>query len=421
MAFPRIGGPTLGLTTQPLTFSTLGVPNDQGDNVVTLAAGQTFNLPAGTFLVQPGPYTFLQWKDPVPNVWRTVQTAATTIHQIDSDGGNYRLANLTGCVIGAAITTGGAGWTNAIGGTTNFSSVSCSGSPTFSVIVGGALSTSGAPIATTGGTGQTAGSGFTFLPTVVIDPPPQGGIQATAVVTLLSGTGLSASGACLTYTNQGAGYTSVPNITIIPDPRDLNSSGVFSGTLPTVTGGALTGSGVVTGILVTNHGSSFNASGGAPSITFTSGGVGGTTMPTATAIMCWTLMTGANTVSGGTFLISNPILASGQAAPFAMLISSNNAFPGAGTALNQSSLVVGNPAFETQLVQLTRPIRMTIPSSGQSLSTGTNALSVEDFGLVTRVPTLQVVVVTSGVGFSATLSGTSGLGGVADTSVIQRI
>ena len=417
MAFPRIGGTGIGLGSgQPLAYSNTGAPIAAGLNVVNLLAGETFLLPAGTFMVQPGPYTFLQWLDPVSNVWRTVQTGATVVHTVDSDGANYRLANQTGCVIGAAVTTGGAGWTNAIGGTSNFSSITCSGSPTFVAIVGGALGssgTSGAPTVTT------SGSGYNFPPLIMIDPPPTGGVQATAVATL-NATGI----ATIAYTNQGAGYTTIPNLNIIPDQRELNTStGLFSGTAATATIPYIGYSGTVTAILVTNHGQSFNASGGAPSITFTSGGAGGTTLPTATAIMCWSFMTGANSISGGTFIISQPsITTAANVSSGASIISINNAFPGAGTSpVTQTGMQFGYPIFESQLVQLPRPIRLSILVSGTALTTASNGFVVEDAGIVCRVPQLALIGPTSGGSFFASLSGTSGLGGVPDTSVVQRI
>src|SRR5277367_1343283 len=77
MAFPRIGGQGIGLnlgnavgSAQQLgsqILSSAGFIQAQGSNVVTLSGGETLAIPAGTFLVAPGPYTSLQWFEPVSN------------------------------------------------------------------------------------------------------------------------------------------------------------------------------------------------------------------------------------------------------------------------------------------------------------------------------------------------------------------
>ena len=137
MATVRIGGASVPLPTFPglvpqFTGSVAGTITGL-TNSVSLNAGETFLLPSGTFWVRPGPYTFLQWLDPVTNIWRVTPAAATDVHYIDSDGTNYRLANTTGCAIGAVITTGGTAttYTNGIGATaTGLTVTASSGSST---------------------------------------------------------------------------------------------------------------------------------------------------------------------------------------------------------------------------------------------------------------------------------------------------
>lgn len=406
MAIPRIGGSGIGFTNAGL--ATTGGVNVGFTNAVTLTAGETFIIPAGTYMVHPGPYTYLQWLDPASGLWKTMNTAATVPHAIDSDGANFRLANQTGCVVGALITTGGAGGPNGIGATTASLTITSSGGPTFSPIVGGALSTSGAPAL------LTTGSGYLFPPIVIIDAPPAGGIQATAFATLSGG--FLAASSPITFINQGAGYTSVPNITLVNDPRDTVGAGA------SVTGGALTGSGVLTGLLVTNHGNSFTASGAAPAITIVTGGAGWTTLPAATAIMNWCLTSGISGVSGGTVFTVSPVFTSGTTSAY--YLTYNMTAPGVGSAPNAGSLVIGNPDYDIKLT-LPRPARLTVVVSGALVGTGANGFVLEDAGLgIQRVPSLFGNVATSGTAtqFQASTSGV--LGGSPsphDTSVLQRI
>ena len=190
MATVRLGGPSIGLPTFPgLVNVTTGVQAGQIKgltNVITLAAGETFTIPSGTWLIKTGPYTFIQWLDPVTNTYKIRPTSKDDSTYVESDGTNFRLANTTGCVIGAVITTGTCtGSTNGIGAAIN--GVSCtpsSGASTWQTIIGGSISATIASV-----TNQTSiGTGYTYIPTVIIDAPPQGGLQATAIVTSLSAT-----------------------------------------------------------------------------------------------------------------------------------------------------------------------------------------------------------------------------------------
>src|SRR5258707_4096814 len=103
MAIPRIGGPGVALNltgaigslapTAPGVFSGAS-PN----NAVTLPAGCVFIVPAGTYYIEPGQVTSLQFLDPVSQSWRTINSTPNAGgFNVDSDGRNIRLANLTGC------------------------------------------------------------------------------------------------------------------------------------------------------------------------------------------------------------------------------------------------------------------------------------------------------------------------------------
>ena len=139
------------------------------------------------------------------------------------------------------------------------------------VIVGGSVA---APTLTQ------AGSGFLVPPLIVIDPPPAGGIQATAYAVLTAAGALSA----VTMDNVGGGYAATPNFWIIPQPalyQGGTQQGTAAGAVPApglvsqtnavpgnqnigagttgalLTPVALTGSGTLTGLVITNNGGGY--------------------------------------------------------------------------------------------------------------------------------------------------------------------
>jgi hypothetical protein len=235
MAFPRIGG--------------AGIPLNLGaavTNAITLQAGQLYIIPAGTYFAAPGPYTCIQWLDAVSGLWRDINADIGTCPGIiDSDGANFRLANLTGCPVAALITNSGSGLTNGIG-TVNV--VPSSGASVWQTVVGGAIN---ATVAITA-----AGNSYTYPPTLLISAPKVvGGIQATATCTVTAGaiTGVS-------VTNQGAGYLFAPTITVINDQRDTTGNGAILTVNPT-----LAASGQLTALYPTNPGISLSAP---PTFTF---------------------------------------------------------------------------------------------------------------------------------------------------------
>ena len=171
MAIPRIGGVGIPLNLTgaiggPLPQGTSFAPT-KGSNAITLSASEVFALPAGTYLIAAGPYTSIQFLDPVENNWRTINAANSLMPiTVDSDGGNYRLANLTGTPIGALITNSGSAYTNGIGTTATGLTVTISaGSSKWVPVVGGAINST---ITITAG-----GTGYLFPPILVIDTPPE--------------------------------------------------------------------------------------------------------------------------------------------------------------------------------------------------------------------------------------------------------
>jgi len=186
----------------------------KGSNAIDLKAGQLMILPSGTYLISPGPYTSIMWLDPVTQIYRSVSTPGDRIPMvIVADGGNYALANTTGCAVGAIVTTTGSGYTNGIGATaTGLSFSTNGGAQTWVPVVGGAINST---VSVTAG-----GANYTYPPILVFDAPPPGGIQATGYCTLSTG-----AVNAVTVVNQGGGYVTAPNITVINDLRDTTGSG----------------------------------------------------------------------------------------------------------------------------------------------------------------------------------------------------
>src|ERR1035437_8297697 len=230
-----IGGPGIGLGLR-----------GKSSNTITLPAGCTYIPPAGNYIANLGPYTSLQYLDPVTGNWRTQADADTGNGQTWSfDGSNQRLANLTGCPVAAIIVTGSAtGSVTGIGTTaTTLTVTPSSGSSTWCPIVGGAV----APLALTGTTGGKTNTGFLYPPSIVISAPPPGGLQATAHILMTGGAG-TLTAISVIVDNQGAGYTQPPTIQVTNDPRDTVGSWGGTTTL------GLTGTGTLTGLYPLNQG-----------------------------------------------------------------------------------------------------------------------------------------------------------------------
>jgi hypothetical protein len=386
MATVRLGGAgiPLNLNNAPASNQPVGgvtFTTGRGTNVLTLSASESFILPAGTYLIAPGPYTSLQWLDPVTQIWRTINaTNSEGFEAIDSDGANWRLANLTGCPIGALITNAGSGLTNGIGTTaTGLTVTASSGSSTWQPVVGGAINSTVTITA--------AGSGYLYPPILVFDAPPAGGIQASGVCTISAGV-INA----VTVTNQGAGYVVAPNITLINDPRDTAGTG---GIL--TVNSTLAGSGTMTALYPTNQGTALTA---VPTFTFSPASTLAATCVMNFVVTSFTIGSG---VSGAGY---------GNAQPFLVL--------------SQGGIVAGTRASD-----VAGPITdkgLTIPRmaqiAGTTASTGKLQISgsvVTDAGFgFQAVPNLIPLAGGSGLG---TTQGqlTAAVGGITDTSWIQPV
>ena len=390
--------------------------NAAGAFPIALSGGQYYYPPPGNYLITLGAQSCLQWWDPVQYSWRNLSGPGAETFQIDLDGYNHRVINLSGVVIGASITNAGSGGTNGIGPTTG-TTVSFGAAPTNGVaaagyaIIGGSL-----PALSI----AQAGSQFRVPPLILIDPPPIGGIQATAVCTITTAGALNS----VTLVNAGAGYLALPNVYVVPQFLDYPGALALPGVIPvaptpvapnfppglivnlppqtwmnaltpafpTSTGalvgfGAATGpsgSGTLTGIVVTDYGYGYTSA-TIPTISFGgSAPVGGGVAATAIMSMSLTALTGA----GGT------------------------------------GYTVGNPweSSEMQLVAIyNNNVLLARPARGRLTSTA-GALVIEDAGFGFQVApvagnfgvALGGSIPTGTITFSAMTSG-----GVNDTSILQ--
>jgi hypothetical protein len=271
----RIGG-NAGLPYPQSLYPTelFGAPPDCPTNKICLAPGDTLPIPAGDWFVNLGQYCFLQFLDPITNVWSMGPNAAWQGgHQfVVSDGFNVRAANMTGCPLSATVTAPGDG--NYVQATTTITAKG--GTSTWVPIIGGAL----------GGLSLIApGAGYGVAPEVFIPAPPPasnnangvGGIPASAQAFISSGT---VSG--VTFTNPGAGYPSGVTLVLVPSANDPNlSSGITNATVSF----SLVNAGSITGVLCTNPGVAITPA----NITLTVTGAGANGTVTANVLQTVTL------------------------------------------------------------------------------------------------------------------------------------
>ena len=348
-------------------------PYPGSPNAIALAPGEQYVLgpEAGLYQIALSPYHVMQYRDPISNQWRSAGNSgeAASVNTIWSDGVNVRLANQTGCAVGALLTAAGSGYTSAP------TVAPSAGGSKWNALVGGAVNTSV--------TVSAGGQNYTYPPTCVIDAPPRGGIQATATATLSSG-----AVSAVTIIDQGAGYVTTPNISFVNDPREIENPLLTTGYGAKATL-ALTGAQTVTGLICTDPGQ-----GGLTSIPTLAFSGGGGSSAAATVLMCWTAT--AYTTSGGTGY------------PNAFEISGLDAFP-------TTSPAYTNPTSQKNLVYTRRASIKAIASGGVPTATGQ---VVYDGGIYTSQPT--ALAVTGGlITAAATLALT--MGGVSGVSLVMRV
>lgn len=285
----QLSGPGVGLQLPQNLYPTeLGnSPYDFSTNRICLAPGQQNPIPRGDWYIGLGSYCVAQYLDPVTNTWVTTATGGWNggVIFVQSDGFNWRVANLLGCVVGAAITNYGAG-----GYVQGSTTIAVTGSTaTLQPIIGGQCTISGT---FTVGI-PTVGGGYGVAPIVYIPAPPPGqsnpngvgGVQASGYASIQNGT---VNG--FTFTNPGAGYPTAPIPVVLPNPTDPNiASGITAASIVL----ALTGSGSVTGVLGTNPGAPLAT---ISQVTLTVSGAG--TQATVSPIVMQTV-TAASVTGGG--------------------------------------------------------------------------------------------------------------------------
>src|SRR5574337_537712 len=122
----------------PLVFGAQGVtPSLRGvpSQVYSLNAGEVMLIPPGAWAVKPGRYSQVQEFDPVTGTWRGIGDDSNAYKYLNSDGVNFRIANQTGCAVGALITNVGYSYTSAPTVTAS------AGGSVWQAIIGGAIST----------------------------------------------------------------------------------------------------------------------------------------------------------------------------------------------------------------------------------------------------------------------------------------
>ena len=370
MSVIGIGGPGIPLPYPALNY---GYSPVGGTNRIDLYPGSTILIPSGTWFINPGIYTFIQVLDPVTNSWAVIPDSSLGIPQfVNSDGSNYRLANLTGCMVGAIVTSAGTGYTSS-----NPPIITASaGDSTWRAIVGGWVQTY---------TISSGGANYSRPPVVLVSAPPAGGVQATAVAILTAGVVTS-----IAATNYGAGYTSAPTVTIIPSETEVNN------VTPAVATANITNTDGVTGVICTNPG---NSVGVLPTLSFSSGAAA------ATAVGCFA-------VTGFSFSTSG--VAYGTSVTHQLQVTK-------GAAAASGNPAVGERIFTPRLCRAT-----VTSSAGGALNTAQWTASgvIVDGGLFQNTSGNSMVV--SSLVPSASLPTTAAVsvptyGGVLDTSFITPV
>lgn len=370
-----LSGPGVGLQLPQYLYPSelTNAPYDLSQNYLSLSPGDTLPIPAGNWYVNVGMVSVLQYLDPLTGIWRIPRGGQRNMPQyVKSDGFNWRVANLTGCPVGAVITNAGTAYVES---TTTV--VAGTGNSTWQAIVGGLVSYTSM---------SNFGGGYGVPPLVFLTPPPQPGVQATAIATI--GTGGSVSG--ITMVNAGAGYDTAPTAVILPSPTDPNiNSGITQAVAVMGQYGGTSASGSLSAILCTNPGVSIAS---VPTLTIAGGGSSGA----ATALRMSTMTAGSVTGAGVGFGTTG---------------SSGLATVGGGSA---ATAVNVNPEIElTNFIP--RPASATLAASGGSLaSIGT----IFDSGLFVGTPTV-IVQAGSGAAPSTAATVTLTLGGANDTVLLQ--
>lgn len=362
----------------PLIFGAQGVqPSLRGQptNVFGLQAGACQIIPAGTWYIGKK-YARVQELDTITGIWRPIGDDAP-FGYYRSDGANVRIANQTGCAIGALMTTAGTGYTSAP------TVVASAGGSIWQPIVGGAINTS---VTVTNG-----GSNYTYPPLVQFSAPGAPGIQATGYCTLSSG-----AVSTVTVVDQGGGYTQAPTITFTNDPREgLNGVSTGSGAVATA---VLTGAGTIVGVLCLDHGTPLTA---LPTLTFSGGGG---SSAAATVLMDWCFLNATLTAAG---------VAYNATGGYVVVTAANVPVTG-GTGTN--------PTTQNSLLK-PRPARLLWPTTTSGALNANTGVLVDDGGHYLKVPLASEVEILFGCTIVTTAASLTSptVGGLPDTVTMLPI
>lgn len=258
---------------------------------ISLLSGGIIYLPVGNFYIDCDTQTAVQFFDANSGLWRIFQTGTPGQPLfVASDGTNYRVINLSGTISGVGTITAGTLY-NQANATVSFAAP-FAGTPSITAtatpIVGGSLTFT----VTSGGTGYTN-------PYFVIQPPNQcGGIPGLCLPASISSSTLTAGVISSPVTSfAGAGYVSVPTVTVI----DAVATGVTPGSGAVITAAIANGtpaSGGITGIVMKNPGAGYDGT-HIPAVTF-GGATGSGASATALPWMALKSITVAGTNTGYT-------------------------------------------------------------------------------------------------------------------------
>lgn len=374
----RIGGQGIGLDLPqqlyPSGATNFGASYEGATNYLTLNTGDAQIIPPGTWWITHDGYSVLQWKDPVTGIWRGFSSARIGFQRVQSDGANFRVANLTSCPIAAVVTTQGSSYVQAT--TTVTASV---GNSTWYPIIGGAISTSV--------TVATAGTGYTIPPLVYFPAPASPGVPATGYATLSGSTVGS-----IVVTNQGAGYLTAPVPVIIPSPLEPAPGSITAATATTTISG---NAGKLCAILCTNSGAAVATM---PTLTITGAG----SSAAATAVVMYTIASA--TGSGGATYTSGENIATTTG------------------GVTSATPVLTNPAIELNTFYPRPAVGVpTITANAVAGFTFTDTGLFTSSDLTSNLPTLLVLGQTHSTNPTGTLTNTPTLGGTRSTVIIQPI
>src|ERR1700693_1701631 len=126
--------------------ATIGIPgldiSPNNPQSVNLQSGAVWSVPQGNFYLKIPPQSSLQWQDLNTGLWRGFDSGPSNNPiEVQSDGTNFRVINVSGTISGANITTAGTLYTQA--NTTVSFAAPAAGTPsrtaTATPVIGGSL------------------------------------------------------------------------------------------------------------------------------------------------------------------------------------------------------------------------------------------------------------------------------------------